>query len=85
ATPTRGIAGFIAVAHRWSNLPMSSHQDFAVTLHKWGVYTKGYASPYIVWPIFGPGTIEGISASVDALFNPLSYLFLAPGVGTFTA
>lgn len=34
---------------------------------------------------FGPGTIEGISDSVDALFNPLSYLFLAPGVGTFTA
>lgn len=85
ANMTLGIAGFFDVANSWFNLPMRYHQDFAVTLHKWGVYKKGYASPYIVWPIFGPGTIEGISDSVDALFNPLSYLFLAPGVGTFTA
>ena len=35
-------------------------------------------------PVF-PGSIEGVSGSVDALFNPLSYLFLAPEVGTFTA
>lgn len=85
ASMTLGIAGFFDVANSWFNLPMRYHQDFAVTLHKWGVYKKGYASPYIVWPIFGPGTIQGISDSVDALFNPLSYLFLAPGVGTFTA
>ncbi|MEY8714368.1 VacJ family lipoprotein [Francisella philomiragia] len=82
---TLGVVGIFDVAGSRFGLPMRYHQDFAVTLHKWGVYKKGYASPYIVWPIFGPGTIEGVSDGVDAMFNPLSYLFLAPGVGTFTA
>ncbi|MED7819296.1 MULTISPECIES: MlaA family lipoprotein [unclassified Francisella] len=82
---TLGVAGIFDVANSWFDLPIRYHQDFATTLHKWGVYKKGYASPYIVWPFFGPGTVESLSNGVDAAFNPLSYLFLAPGVGTFTA
>ncbi|WP_150468389.1 VacJ family lipoprotein [Francisella sp. SYW-9] len=82
---TLGIVGIFDVANSWFDLPIRYHQDFAVTLHKWDVYKTGYASPYIVWPIFGPGTVEGLSDGVDAAFNPLSYLFLAPGVGTLTA
>ncbi|API86995.1 MlaA family lipoprotein [Francisella uliginis] len=85
ANTTLGVAGIFDVANSWFDLPMRYHQDFATTLHKWGVYKKGYASPYIVWPIFGPGTVESLSNSVDAAFNPLTYVFVIPGIDTFTS
>ena len=53
ANTTLGVAGFFDVANSWFNLPMRYHQDFTVILHKWELYKKSYASPYIVWPIFG--------------------------------
>jgi phospholipid-binding lipoprotein MlaA len=85
ANTTLGVAGIFDVANSWFDLPMRYHQNFATTLHKWGVYKKGYASPYIVWPIFGPGTVESLSNGVDAAFNPLTYIFLVPGIDTFTS
>lgn len=75
---TLGIAGFFDVANSWFNLPMRYHQDFAVTLHKWGVYKRLCITVYSLANFWSWNYI-GISDSVDALFNPLSYLFLAPG------
>ena len=72
---TLGIAGYFDVACSWFNKPMRYHQSFAVTLHKWGVYHDNEVSPYVVWPLIGPGTLEDITTGVDALFNPLTYIF----------
>lgn len=36
------------VANSWFNLSMRYYQDFAVTLHKWELYKKGYVLPYII-------------------------------------
>ncbi|ORM38992.1 ABC transporter [Francisella endosymbiont of Ornithodoros moubata] len=72
---TLGIAGYFDVACSWFNKPMRYHQSFAVTLHKWGVYHDNEVSPYVVWPLIGPGTLEDITTGVDTLFNPLTYIF----------
>ncbi|API86165.1 MlaA family lipoprotein [Francisella uliginis] len=78
---TLGIAGYFDVADSWFNKPMRYHQSFAVTLHKWGAYDEGEASPYVVWPLLGPGTLEDVTMGVDALFNPLTYVFFFAPVG----
>ncbi|APC96619.1 MlaA family lipoprotein [Francisella frigiditurris] len=82
---TIGLAGFIDVADDWYGKEMRYHQSFAVTLHKWGWYDNeggsNNKSPYIVWPLLGPGVLEDAATGVDALFNPLTYSFLIPGVG----
>ncbi|GMN89445.1 MlaA family lipoprotein [Francisella sciaenopsi] len=72
---TLGLVGYFDVADSWFNKPMRYHQKFAVTLHKWGVYDDNEASPYVVWPLIGPGTLEDVTTGVDALFNPLTYIF----------
>ncbi|EDN35677.1 hypothetical protein FTCG_01360 [Francisella tularensis subsp. novicida GA99-3549] len=79
---TLGLAGYFDVADSWFNKPMRYHQSFAVTLHKWGVYKDNEASPYVVWPLIGPGTLEDITTGVDALFNPLTYIFFFAPVGS---
>lgn len=78
---TLGIAGYFDVADSWFHKPMRYHQSFAVTLHKWGAYDEGEASPYVVWPLLGPGTLEDVTMGVDALFNPLTYVFFFAPVG----
>ncbi len=78
---TVGVLGFFDVADDWYGKEMRYNQSFAVTLHKWGVYKDGEKSPYVVWPLIGPGTMEDLATGVDALFNPLTYTFLIPGVG----
>ncbi|ASG67323.1 lipoprotein [Francisella halioticida] len=78
---TLGIAGYFDVADSWFSKPMRYHQSFAVTLHKWGAYGKGEASPYVVWPLLGPGTLEDVTKGVDALFNPLTYVFFFAPIG----
>ena len=78
---TVGVLGFMDIADEWYGKQMRYNQSFAVTLHKWGVYDDGQKSPYIGWPILGPGTVEDLATGVDAMFNPLTYTFLIPGVG----
>lgn len=78
---TIGLAGYFDVADSKLEKPMRYHQSFAVTLHKWGVYKDKEASPYVVWPLVGPGTLEDVSMGVDALFNPLTYVFFFAPVG----
>jgi len=78
---TVGVLGFMDIADEWYGKEMRFNQSFAVTLHKWGVYEDGHKSPYMVWPLIGPGTVEDLATGVDALFNPLTYTFLIPGVG----
>ncbi|AIT09374.1 ABC transporter [Candidatus Francisella endociliophora] len=78
---TLGLAGYFDVADSWFDKPMRYHQSFAVTLHKWGVYDDNEASPYVVWPLVGPGTLEDLTTGVDAMFNPLTYVFFFAPVG----
>ena len=78
---TVGLLGYYDVADSLLGKEMRYHQSFAVTLHKWGVYDEGEASPYVVWPLMGPGTLEDASMGVDALFNPLTYVFFFAPVG----
>ncbi len=72
---TVGLFGYFDPADSMLGKEMRYHQSFAVTLHKWGVYKDGETSPYVVWPLAGPGTLEDASMGVDALFNPLTYVF----------
>lgn len=78
---TVGLLGYFDVADSVLDKQMRYHQSFAVTLHKWGVYDENEASPYVVWPLAGPGTLEDVSMGVDALFNPLTYIFFFAPVG----
>lgn len=78
---TVGLLGYFDVADSMLDKHMRFHQSFAVTLHKWGVYDENEASPYVVWPLAGPGTLEDVSMGVDAIFNPLTYIFFFAPVG----
>ena len=78
---TVGLLGYYDAADSMFGKEMRYHQSFAVTLHKWGVYDDNEASPYVVWPLAGPGTLEDASMGVDALFNPLTYVFFFAPVG----
>ncbi len=79
---TVGLLGYFDPADSMLGKEMRYHQSFAVTLHKWGVYDEGEVSPYVVWPLVGPGTLEDVTKGVDALFNPLTYLFYVAPFGT---
>ena len=78
---TIGLLGYFDVADSMLGKEMRYHQSFAVTLHKWGVYGDNEVSPYVVWPLAGPGTLEDVSMGVDTLFNPLTYVFFFAPVG----
>ncbi|KVE35610.1 MULTISPECIES: MlaA family lipoprotein [Burkholderia] len=64
-----GVAGLFDVASL-AGLP-KHHQDFGLTLARWGVP----AGPYLVLPIFGPSSFrDGVGRAVDVRFNLLNYI-----------
>lgn len=64
-----GVAGLIDVA-TLAGLP-KHHQDFGLTLARWGVP----AGPYLVLPVFGPSSFrDGVGRAVDVRFNLLNYI-----------
>ncbi len=66
---TFGIGGLIDFA-TLAKLP-KHHQDFGLTLGRWGVPS----GPYLVLPVFGPSTFrDGVGLAVDVRFNPLNYV-----------
>jgi phospholipid-binding lipoprotein MlaA len=66
---TFGIGGLIDFA-TLAKLP-KHHQDFGLTLGRWGIPS----GPYLVLPIFGPSTIrDSVGLVVDVRFNPLNYI-----------
>ncbi|PMS15135.1 ABC transporter [Trinickia dabaoshanensis] len=65
---TFGIGGLIDFATP-ARLP-KHHQDFGLTLGRWGIPS----GPYLVLPIFGPSSFrDGVGLAVDTRFNPLIY------------
>jgi phospholipid-binding lipoprotein MlaA len=66
---TFGVGGLIDFA-TLARLP-KHHQDFGLTLGRWGVPS----GPYLVLPIFGPSTFrDSVGLAVDVRFNPLNYI-----------
>lgn len=64
-----GVAGLIDIATP-AGLP-KHHQDFGLTLARWGVPS----GPYLVLPVFGPSTVrDGVGRAVDVRFNLLNYI-----------
>ncbi|WP_369057173.1 MlaA family lipoprotein, partial [Burkholderia gladioli] len=64
-----GVAGLFDVA-TVAGLP-KHHQDFGLTLARWGVP----AGPYLVLPVFGPSSFrDGVGRAVDVRFNLLNYI-----------
>ncbi|WP_423380180.1 MlaA family lipoprotein [Burkholderia sp. LMG 32019] len=64
-----GVAGLIDIATP-AGLP-KHHQDFGLTLARWGVPS----GPYLVLPVFGPSTFrDGVGRAVDVRFNLLNYI-----------
>ncbi|MCR1770603.1 putative phospholipid-binding lipoprotein MlaA [Burkholderia glumae] len=64
-----GVAGLFDVASA-AGLP-KHHQDFGLTLARWGVP----AGPYLVLPVFGPSSFrDGVGRAVDVRFNLLNYI-----------
>ncbi|MGG1949386.1 VacJ family lipoprotein [Trinickia sp. NRRL B-1857] len=65
---TFGIGGLIDFATP-ARLP-KHHQDFGLTLGRWGVPS----GPYLVLPIFGPSSFrDGVGLAVDTRFSPFIY------------
>ncbi|MGF6595704.1 phospholipid-binding lipoprotein MlaA [Paraburkholderia sp. GAS448] len=66
---TFGIGGLLDFATP-AGLP-KHHQDFGLTLGRWGVPS----GPYLVLPLFGPSSFrDGAGLIVDVRFNPLNYI-----------
>ncbi|VWB27926.1 ABC transporter [Burkholderia pseudomultivorans] len=64
-----GVGGLIDIATP-AGLP-KHHQDFGLTLARWGVPS----GPYLVLPVFGPSTFrDGVGRAVDVRFNLLNYI-----------
>ncbi|KAF1053368.1 MAG: putative phospholipid-binding lipoprotein MlaA [Burkholderia gladioli] len=64
-----GVGGLFDVA-TVAGLP-KHHQDFGLTLARWGVP----AGPYLVLPLFGPSSFrDGVGRTVDVRFNLLNYI-----------
>ena len=64
-----GVAGLFDIATP-AGLP-KHHQDFGLTLARWGVPS----GPYLVLPIFGPSSFrDGVGRAVDVRFNLLNYI-----------
>jgi phospholipid-binding lipoprotein MlaA len=77
---TVGIAGFFDVA-KMIDLP-KHNEDFGQTLGYWGVPSGNY----LVLPFFGSSSPREAAGLVgDALFNPLTYTFIAPGAAAVSA
>ncbi len=71
---TAGVAGFIDVA-KMIDLP-KHNEDFGQTLGYWGVPSGNY----LVLPFFGASSPRETAGLIgDALFNPLTYTFVASG------
>ncbi len=65
---TFGIGGLIDFATP-ARLP-KHHQDFGLTLGRWGIPT----GPYLVLPLFGPSSFrDGVGLAVDTRFSPMIY------------
>ncbi|TAL99146.1 MAG: VacJ family lipoprotein [Paraburkholderia sp.] len=65
---TFGIFGLLDFATP-AGLP-KHHQDFGLTLGRWGVPS----GPYLVLPLFGPSSFrDSVGFAVDFRFNPLNY------------
>lgn len=65
---TFGLGGLIDFATP-ARLP-KHHQDFGLTLGRWGVPS----GPYLVLPIFGPSSFrDGVGLAVDTRFSPFIY------------
>ncbi|CAG4902023.1 MlaA family lipoprotein [Paraburkholderia gardini] len=65
---TFGIFGLLDWATP-AGLP-KHHQDFGLTLGRWGVPS----GPYLVLPLFGPSSFrDSVGFAVDFRFNPLNY------------
>lgn len=63
-----GLGGLIDFATP-ARLP-KHHQDFGLTLGRWGVPS----GPYLVLPIFGPSSFrDGVGLAVDTRFSPFIY------------
>lgn len=64
-----GVGGLIDIATP-AGLP-KHHQDFGLTLARWGVPS----GPYLVLPVFGPSSFrDGVGRAVDVRFNLLNYI-----------
>ncbi|MBN3726955.1 MlaA family lipoprotein [Burkholderia sp. Ac-20379] len=64
-----GVGGLFDVA-TVAGLP-KHHQDFGLTLARWGVPS----GPYLVLPLFGPSSFrDGVGRTVDVRFNLLNYI-----------
>ncbi|CAN0627779.1 phospholipid-binding lipoprotein MlaA [Burkholderia multivorans] len=64
-----GVGGLFDIATA-AGLP-KHHQDFGLTLARWGVPS----GPYLVLPIFGPSSFrDGVGRAVDVRFNLLNYI-----------
>jgi phospholipid-binding lipoprotein MlaA len=64
-----GVGGLFDIATP-AGLP-KHHQDFGLTMARWGVP----AGPYLVLPIFGPSSFrDGVGRAVDVRFNLLNYI-----------
>jgi phospholipid-binding lipoprotein MlaA len=71
---TFGVGGLFDFATP-AGLPRH-HQDFGLTLARWGVP----AGPYLMLPLFGPSSVrDGIGLAADVHFTPLSG-YVEPGV-----
>src|SRR5208282_4290411 len=67
---TVGLAGLFDPAGQWFGLK-ENHDDFGLTLGRYGVPT----GPYLVLPFFGPSTIrDTVGRVADGAMNPMSYL-----------
>ncbi|HET9123231.1 MAG TPA: VacJ family lipoprotein [Acidiferrobacteraceae bacterium] len=66
---TLGVLGLVDVA-----TPLgleAQHQDFGMTLAKWGVHS----GPYLVLPLFGPSDLrDGFGTGVDLYSSPTAYV-----------
>lgn len=77
---TVGVVGIFDVA-KMIDLP-KHNEDFGQTLGYWGVPSGNY----LVLPFFGSSSPREVAGLVgDALFNPLTYTFIAPGAAAVSA
>jgi phospholipid-binding lipoprotein MlaA len=64
-----GVGGLFDIATP-AGLP-KHHQDFGLTLARWGVPS----GPYLVLPVFGPSSFrDGVGRALDVRFNLLNYI-----------
>jgi phospholipid-binding lipoprotein MlaA len=70
---TLGVLGCFDVASKMGL--QRRHEDFGLTLARWGVGT----GPYLVLPLLGPSDVrDGIGLAPDAYTNPINYVQVAP-------